>query len=330
MMGDDFVLPPFLRQIVIIAVIFVAIIGMKMASPILSLVLLSIFISILLYPLLKWLEKRGLSYNVAMLMVLVGVFALGLGILAFLVVSLSQLIMEIPTFSINTSTLFAEYGNQIIEFILSLLPLGSLTGIIADGTFILFAVIFLVYELPQIKKRLIIGLGEDNPSLIKSFALVGDFIKYFIIRAKVNLFYGVGVATILFLFDINLALLWGLLTFILGFIPYIGIILAAIPPVLVAWSRYGIESAILMAIFFVILNTFAESYLFPKLTGKGLQLSVYVVFASLFVWAWILGPVGFLLGIPLTLIIIKYLENYEETHWLALLLMSGEGEKKDD
>lgn len=73
MMGDDFVLPPFLRQIVIIAVIFVAIIGMKMASPILSLVLLSIFISILLYPLLKWLEKRGLSYNVAMLMVLVGV-----------------------------------------------------------------------------------------------------------------------------------------------------------------------------------------------------------------------------------------------------------------
>lgn len=250
--------------------------------------------------------------------------------MAFLVVSLSQLIMEIPTFSINTSTLFAEYGNQIIEFILSLLPLGSLTGIIADGTFILFAVIFLVYELPQIKKRLIIGLGEDNPSLFKSFALVGDFIKYFIIRAKVNLFYGVGVATILFLFDINLALLWGLLTFILGFIPYIGIILAAIPPVLVAWSRYGIESAILMAIFFVILNTFAESYLFPKLTGKGLQLSVYVVFASLFVWAWILGPVGFLLGIPLTLIIIKYLENYEETHWLALLLMSGEGKKKDD
>ena len=92
-----------------------------------------------------------------------------------------------------------------------------------------FAVIFLVYEIPQIKKRLINGLGADNPTLKKSFALVSDFIKYFIIRVKINFIYGIGVAGILLIFDINFALLWGLLTFFLGFIPYLGIIFAAIP-----------------------------------------------------------------------------------------------------
>ena len=194
------------------------------------------------------------------------------------------------------------------------------------GLFIIFAVIFLVFELPQIKNRLIKGLGADNPTLNKAFALVSTFIKYFIIRVKVNLIYGIGVAGVLFVFDINFAILWGLLTFILGFIPYLGIMIAAIPPILVAWGKYGIQAAIIMGIFFVIINTIVESYIFPRLTGKGLQMSIYVVFAALFVWGWILGPVGFFIGIPLTLIIIRYLENFDETRWLALLMTSGEEE----
>ena len=119
-----------------------------------------------------------------------------------------------------------------------------------------------------------------------------------------------------------------MLTFFLGFIPYVGIIIAAIPPVLVAWSKYGIEGAIIMGLFFVIINTVAESIIFPRLTGKGLQMSVYVVFVSLFVWGWVLGPTGFLIGVPLTLIVIRYLENYEETRWLASIMSSTEDEEE--
>lgn len=323
-MGNDFKIPPFLRQIIIIAVILSAVVALKFTAPITSLILLSIFLSLLFYPFLKWLEKRGLSYNMGMLITLVGIFVLGLGILAFLVVTLSQLVQALPSLSIKSSSFLAQYGNQIIEFIVSNIPITNIKGLIADGTFMVFAVIFLVYELPQIKKRLIKGLGTDNYTLNNAFALVGDFIKYFIIRVKINLIYGVGVAGVLFIFDINFAVLWGLLTFILGFIPYLGIVIAAIPPVLVAWGRYGIQAAIIMGLFFVIINTLAESYIFPRLTGKGLQMSVYVVFASLFVWGWILGPVGFFLGVPLTLIIIRYLENFDETQWLALLMTSGE------
>ncbi len=325
----DFKIPPFLRQIIIIAVIFIAMIGLKFTAPITSLILLAIFISIIIYPFLKWLEKRGLSYNSSILVTLVGIFALGFGILAFLVVSVSQLVQAIPSLYIDPSGFLAQYGNQIIQFLVSNIPISNITGMVADSIFIIFAVIFLVYELPQIKINLIKGLGADSSTFKRLIDFVDVNIKYFIIRAKVNFIYGIGVSAVLFVFDINFAVLWGLLTFFLGFIPYLGIILAAIPPVLIAWARYGIEGAIVMALFFIIINTIAESYLFPRMTGKGLQMSVFVVFVSLFVWGWLLGIAGFFIGVPLTLIIMKYLENFDETRWLSLLMM-GEEEDKDE
>ena len=322
-MIEDFKIPPFLRQIVIIAVIFIAVIGIKVTAPILSLILLSMFIAVIIYPFLMWLKRRGLSYNLSVSITLAGIALLGVGIVAFLVVTLAQLIKAIPTLSINSSGFLAQYGNEIIQFLIANIPETNSAGLIAGGIFIVFAVIFLVYELPQIKIRVEKGLGADNPTLNKTYALMGDFVEYFVIRAKVNFFYGIGVSAILVLFDINFAILWGLLTFFLGFIPYIGIVIAAIPAVLVAWAKYGIQGAIAMAIFFIIINTIAESVIFPKLTGKGLQMSVYVVFVSLFVWGWILGPIGFFIGVPMTLVIIKYLENFEETRWMALLMGSG-------
>ena len=323
-MIEEFKIPPFLRQIVFIAVIFIAIIGIKYTAPILSLILLSMFIAVIIYPFLMWLRRRGLSYNISVAVTLAGIALLGVAIVGFLVVTLAQLIKTIPTLTINSSGFLAQYGNQIIQVLIAHIPETSSGGLIADGTFIVFAVIFLVYELPQIKTRLEQGLGKNNPTLIKTYGLMKDFVEYFVIRAKVNFIYGIGVSAILVLFDINFALLWGLLTFFLGFIPYIGIIIAAIPAIFIAWAKYGIQGAIIMTLFFIIINTIAESVIFPKLTGKGLQMSVYVVFVSLFVWGWILGPIGFFIGVPMTLVVIKYLANFEETRWMALLMGSNE------
>jgi AI-2 transport protein TqsA len=330
-MNNELKLPSYIQPILVIGVMFVTFLGMKYSSEILGPIFLSIFISIIIYPFLMWLKKKGLSYNLSVLITLAGILALGAAILGFLVVTLAQLVKAIPTFTIQNGFL-SQYGEQILKFLVENIPLENAGGLIALGVFLLFSVIFLVYELPNIKTRLEKSFGPDSPTLNTTFALVRETIDYFVIRAKVNFFYGISVSLILFVFDINFALLWGLLTFALGFIPYIGIIIAAIPPVLVAWSKFGIQGAIIMAIFFIIINTIAESIIFPKLTGKGLQMSVYVVFVSLFVWGWVLGPVGFLIGVPLTLVVIIYLENYNETKWLASIMSSGEqedGEKKN-
>jgi AI-2 transport protein TqsA len=324
-LNDEVKLPSFLTQIIVIAVIFVVVLGMKYSAEILGPLLLAIFISIIIYPFLMWLKRRGLSYNSSVLITLAGTFALGAAIIGFLVVTLAQFVKEIPSFTIQNGFL-AQYGDQIVKFLVENIPIENAGGLISIGIFLLFSVIFLVYELPNIRIRLEKSFGADSQTLKTTLSLFHDTIEYFVIRAKVNFFYGISVSFILFIFDINFAVLWGLLTFALGFIPYIGIIIAAIPPVLVAWSKFGIQGAILMAIFFIILNTVAESIIFPRLTGKGLQMSVFVVFVSLFVWGWILGPVGFLIGVPLTLVVIRYLENYKETKWLASIMSSEEEE----
>ncbi|PKL67161.1 MAG: permease [Methanobacteriales archaeon HGW-Methanobacteriales-1] len=329
-MTEEYKIPPFLNQIIIIAVIILAFIGMKYIAPILGPVLISIFIAILIYPFLMWLKKKGFSYNISILITIVATFVLGAGLLAILVDSLSQLAAAAPTITIDPNSLLATYANQIIQFLLSNIPFEDIAGIIEIGFFLLFAVIFLIYELPYVKSRLIKGFGKDSPSLKNTFDLIGDFIEYFVIRIKVNLFAAVGFFGVFLLFDINFAVLWGILTFVLGFIPYIGIMLAAIPPILIAWAKYGIWGALGITILFVIINTIAESFVFPKLTGKGLQISVYVVFISLFVWGWLMGLIGMFLAVPLTIVVIKYLENFKETRWLALLMTTDDEEEKKE
>ena len=77
------------------------------------------------------------------------------------------------------------------------------------------------------------------------------------------------------------------------------------------------KGLLVMALFLLPLILSLKVIYSPRMAGKGLNMSVYVVFVSLFVWGWILGPVGFFLGVPLTLIIIRYLENFDETRWLS-------------
>ncbi len=97
---------------------------------------------------------------------------------------------------------------------------------------------------------------------------------------------------------------------------------------LFAWSKYGLQGAIAVVVLFSLVNTVAESYIFPRQTGKQLQLSVFVVFVSLFFWGWILGSIGVFLAVPLTIIIVQYMERFDGTRWFALLMKSGNQEIK--
>ena len=99
--------------------------------------------------------------------------ALGAAVIGFLVVSLAQLVKAIPTLTINSSGFLAQYGNQIIEFLVANIPETDSAGLIAIGTFLLFGVIFLVYELPQIRTRLVNLFGADSPTIKEAFCYCG-------------------------------------------------------------------------------------------------------------------------------------------------------------
>jgi predicted PurR-regulated permease PerM len=119
--------------------------------------------------------------------------------------------------------------------------------------------------------------------------------------------------------------MWGLLAFMLNYIPTLGSILAAIPAVLLALVQLSVGEAATVGLGFIVVNFAIGNILEPRVMGKGLDLSPLVVFLSLVFWGWVLGSIGMLLSIPLTMTVKIALESFEDTRWIGIMMGSGKG-----
>ena len=158
---------------------------------------------------------------------------------------------------------------------------------------------------------------------------------YFIVYVTSSLFSGVdksvatkliGIITglvawaMLAALDVRFAFVWGLLAFALNYIPNIGSVLAAIPPILQALVFSGLYDALVLLAGYLAINLVFGNILEPRMMGRGLGLSTLVVFLSLIFWGWLLGPVGMLLSVPLTIIVKIGLEQTAGGQSIAVLL----------
>jgi predicted PurR-regulated permease PerM len=137
---------------------------------------------------------------------------------------------------------------------------------------------------------------------------------------RVNLIVAAGITIWLFVLGVDLAVLWGILAFFLGFVMYVGLAIAALFPMLLALAESGLLWAILVVIGFFVINVAVENVLAPAMMAHGLNIAPVLALASLFFWVWVLGPLGFILAIPLTVIVVMILASYSETQWLLPLL----------
>ena len=144
--------------------------------------------------------------------------------------------------------------------------------------------------------------------------------QYFSIRTRLNLLTGVGVSLLCLLVGVDYPLLWGVLAFALSYIPYIGLFVAMIPPTLLALAESGWLQAAIIVIGITAINLTIENVVEPGYTGRRLQLSPTIVFMSFFLWAWLLGPVGALLSMPITVMLMLALQSDDSTHWLAQII----------
>jgi len=149
--------------------------------------------------------------------------------------------------------------------------------------------------------------------------------RYMAIKTWMSLMTGCVVALWLYIIGVDYPLLWGLLAFLLNYVPNIGSIIAAVPAVLLALIQLGGGSAILAGAGYLVVNMAIGNFLEPRVMGKGLGLSTLVVFISLVFWGWVFGPVGMLLSVPLTMTIKIALDSNEETRWASVLLGSETG-----
>ena len=116
----------------------------------------------------------------------------------------------------------------------------------------------------------------------------------------------------------------------MGYIPTIGFWVALIPPVLMAYAQYGIQTAIVVFIGYIVINGGVELLVKPRLAGKGLKISPLVIFVGLFFWGFLLGGIGAILSVPLTLLVITIMEQFPATRPISTLLRNtGEDEKEE-
>jgi len=332
-------LSPTTRALVALAAFVVIIAGMKTAQPIIVPFLLAGFITIILVGPLRWLQSKGLSSWVAMLVVLVTAFLFVLLIATLVGNSIDQFRSSLPEYqarleqySSSLSGFLQKFGVAVPDSGLSseLSParmmgiagdmLGQLSGLVANGFVILLYVAFMLAELSGITQK--VNKAFDNPT--ETLQRVTQFTEgannYMAIKAGISAFTGALVSIMLWGIGVDFPILWGVFAALLNFIPNIGSIFAAVPAVLLALVQLGVGPAVLAAIGYLVINIVIGSIVEPKFMGQRVGLSTLVVFVSLIFWGWVLGPAGMLLSIPLTMLVKIGLDKREDTHWIATLL----------
>jgi predicted PurR-regulated permease PerM len=160
--------------------------------------------------------------------------------------------------------------------------------------------------------------------------LTGDIRHYMSILTVINLLVGLGDTLFLMVLGVDYALLWGLLAWFMGYIPSIGFIIALIPPVLMAYAQYGLQTALIVLVGYILINGGVQNFIQPKMMGQGLKINPLVVFVGLFVWGFLLGGMGAILATPLTVLLLTLMESFDATRVPAILMRyTGEHKKEE-
>jgi AI-2 transport protein TqsA len=327
--------------IVILACLIIIVAGMKVAAPLLNPLFLSLFAAIVCWPSLLWLNRKGVPSGIAVTLIISGLVVIILVLGAYVTSSVNQFTRSLPVYQANllqqTSGLkeWMDAHELILPAEMELTKMvnagkvmrfagGVLKGlgdVFTDMFFILLTVIFLLFETYALPLKIRHAFGDSNFDA-DSKKIIDSLNQYLSIKALTSLVTGLFIAIWVAVLGVDFPVLWGVIAFILNFVPNIGSIIAAIPTVLLALVQLGGNSAFLAALGYIIVNLVVGNVWEPRIMGKGLGLSTLVVFVSLTFWGWVFGPVGMLLSVPFTMIAKIIMENEQQTQWIAILLGS--------
>jgi AI-2 transport protein TqsA len=332
--------PSFLRVMLFLAATVVVLVGMRLGSPILSPILFAVILSLLFSPIYSWLRRRRIPTPLALVLMLVGLTVLFGGIFLILGVSITRFSGDIGSYTgklngqlANIEQMAKSMGLSNVDIRDAVKPsalagalgavLGGIADFLSDIFLILMITLFLLAEGPAMMNRLRASVDSNHPQLESMMTFGHSVVRQLGLRAIVNLFTAAGVVVLLWVLGVDFPLMWGILTFFLSFIPWIGLPLAVAPAVVLALAEYGLDRALLVIAGVVVINVVAENVLSPMLMGRGLSLSPTVLFVGFIFWAWLLGGPGAFLAAPLTIFVALIFQTFPETRWIASLMVVG-------
>lgn len=332
-------LSPAARYLILSACFIIIVAGIRSAEPIIVPFLLSAFIAVICTSPLFWLKKKGIPASIAVLIVLLGIGFIGLIMMALVGTSLNDFSNELPIYQTRLqeemTSLFSWLngmginisGEKLLAYIdpgkamrLFASTLNSFSSVLTNGFLIVLTVIFMLLEISGFPDKLRDAMGTTPSSSAGLTEITVGIKHYMMIKTLTSLATGTLIAIWLAIIGVDFPVLWGVVAFALNFVPNIGSIIAAIPAILLALIQLGIFPALHAAIAFIVVNLVIGNAIEPRIMGKGVGLSTLVVFLSLVFWGWVLGPIGMLLSVPLTMIVKIGLERNEGTRGIAVLL----------
>ena len=323
----------FGRVMFVLAAVVVVLAGMRLAAPVLNPILFALVFGVIFAPVYAWLRRR-LPTGLALALMLAGLLVLFVGLFVLLSVSIGRLTERLGYYAGQLNVQLGDLQDLLDSLGLSGVDpsgavsggaifgaigtvLSGVTGFLSSLFLVLMIMLFLLSEGTAMMERLRASTAADNPQVARLAVIGQSVVRQFGLRAVINLVTAVGITLLLLVLGVDFPLLWGVLAFFLSYVPYVGLVVATAPAVLLALAEFGFGRALLVVAGVVVVNMLAENVLSPTLMGRGLSLSPTIVFLSFIFWAWLLGGPGAFLALPLTLFVAVMLETFPETRWIA-------------
>ncbi|MBF6467128.1 AI-2E family transporter [Nocardia beijingensis] len=348
---DGWSIPRGLIVLMAAAGAVVSIAGIKVFAGIVGPVFLALMLTVAVQPIHAWARRRGLPAWVGMALALAAVYAIVVGLLGVLVVSVAQLATELPGYAaefddllggVRTSLAAAGVGGDQIRDLLSGVDLGRLTtvlqsaltglaGVLSDLVFVIVLLLFMAFDATSMGRRVEI-VTEVRPDIAFAFeTFASGTRRYLIVSTVFGFIVAVFDGLALWWLGVPLPLLWAVLSFITNFIPNVGFVVGLVPPALLALLEGGPTLMIWVIVVYSVINFVIQSLIQPKYVGDAVGLSVTVTFLALVFWTWVLGALGALLAIPLTLLLKAVLLDIDPaTRWVSALISSAPANPEDD
>ena len=328
-----------IRFLIIAAALMIIIGGIHLAQSVLVSFLVAVFLAMLGTPPVLWLERKRIPSFIAVLLVVSGMIVLLLIVGAIVGASINSFYTELPAYQARLQEQVAAfqsfwtskgvrhvdkvllgYVNPGAVMSLTARMLAELGSALSNIVLILLTVAFILFEASSFPVKLRAVIGDPRQVFPQFTRFVSDIERYMAIKTLISLATGILVGIGLSILGVDFPVLWGFLAFLLNYVPNVGSTIAAIPAVLLAYIQLGFGRAVMATAGYMAINFILDNVIETKLMGRRLGLSTLVVFLSLIFWGSLLGPVGMVLCIPLTMTVKFACENNKDTRWIAVLL----------
>jgi predicted PurR-regulated permease PerM len=312
---------------------------------------MALIIVIAVAPAQSWLRSHGWPGWATTIVVILLVYAIMVGLALGIIFSVARLATELPKYAATAEGLVTSataelaalgVGPEQLAQARSSLNLGSIAGLLgsllssvaglaSNLVFLLALLLFLSVEAGGTGDRLA-SIAADRPRIAEA---LGHFAwgtrQYLLVTTVFGLIVAVLDSVALALMGIPLAVTWGLLSFITNYIPNVGFVIGVVPPALLALLTGGPQLMVIVIVVYCAINFVVQSIIQPRFIGDAVGLSVTVTFLALVFWAWLLGPLGAILAIPLTLLAKALLVDIDpQAKWADALLRDTPKEPDPD